>query len=82
MEGWTCLANQLAFAIGPGAICQQDNGYVGIEVDPQRTSAESQVSDGMGGEVAASGGVGGGGIPAEGSRTSNGTLLLDKYFKG
>ena len=82
MEGGTYLSNQLAFAIGPCAIRQQDCGSLGIEVDPEGASTESQVPDGVGGEVAAGGGVGGGGIPAERSRTSSGTLLLGKYFKG
>jgi len=82
MEGWTYVANQLAFAIGPGAVCEQDHGNLGIEVNPERASAESEVPNRVGGEVAASGGVGGGGIPAERSRTSNGTLPLGEYFKG
>ena len=82
MEGRTYLADQLAFAIGPCAICEQDHGNLGIEVDPEGASTESQVPDGVGGEVTAGGGVGGGGIPAERSRTSSGTLLLGKYFKG
>jgi len=82
MEGWTYVANQLAFAIGPGAICEQDDGNLGIEVDPQGASAESEVPNRVGGEVAARGGVEGGGIPAECSRTSNGTLPLGEYFKG
>ena len=82
MEGWTYLANQLAFAIRPGSICEQDDGNLGIEVDPQGASAESEVPNRVGGEVAARGGVEGGGIPAECSRTSNGTLPLGEYFKG
>lgn len=55
MEGWTYVANQLAFAIGPGAICEQDHGNLGIEVNPERASAESEVPDGVVGEVAAGG---------------------------
>ena len=47
MECRANLLNQLRLAVGPGAVGQQHGGDGSIEVDPQRTAAESQMPNGV-----------------------------------
>ena len=47
VKGWPHLANQLALPIRPGAIGQQNHRDRSVQIDPQRTAAKAQVTNGI-----------------------------------
>jgi hypothetical protein len=45
VKNWSNLPNQLILPVRPGSVGEQHDGYLGFEVNPKRTAAESEVSD-------------------------------------
>ncbi len=80
MKGGTNLADELILAVGPGAIGEQNCGDLRVEIDPERTAAKAQVSDGVWGKVPACRGLLRRRIPAQRPRTAFRPLPLREFF--
>ena len=47
VEAWAQLANCLIGAIRPGAVCQQGDSDASVQIDPEGSSGEPEVTDGV-----------------------------------